>query len=131
MLGLCLSEKQEHCWSGWKGLRKILSSHQLRLELSRKAQPGICLHSLWVMRRPWWTGGRLTATTKINEKIKRKRRTMVTVRPATRLALVFSRSSSVLQSARRDPSELSVSSLLPGEAGSSELSDRIVSEATL
>ena len=83
------------------------------------------------MRRPWWTGGKVTASRKISEKRKRKRRTMVTVSPATRLALVFSRSSSVLQSSRRDPSELSVSSLLAGEAGSSELSDRIVSEQTL
>ena len=83
------------------------------------------------MRRPWWTGGRVTASRKIREKMKRKRRTMVTVRPATRLALVFSRSSSVLQSSRRDPSELSVSSLLAGEAGSRELSERIVSEQTL
>ena len=55
----------------------------------------------------------------------------MTVRPATRLALVFSSSPSVRQSSSREPSELSESSLLAGEAGSSELSDRIVSEETL
>ena len=84
------------------------------------------------MRRPWWTGGRTRASRKISEKMKRNKRTMETVRQATRLALVFSRSPSVLQSSSRDPSELSdssESSRLAGEA-SSELSERIGSGET-
>lgn len=62
---------------------------------------------------------------KMREKIRTKNRTMATVRTATRVALVFSRSSS-FKSSRRDPRELSDSLLWTGVAGSKELSEIIV-----